>query len=73
MFRLLITIGGVLLELISMATDGAMTVSVLLTGAIVSGVHFASDSSTFKSIVDRLTGCDLPERLDLPAEELPKI
>lgn len=67
MFRLMIGMGSVLLEVASIATEGMLAASMLVSGTIITLVHLVADSCSFSAVVNRLTGCDLPERLPAAA------
>ncbi|SFI58697.1 hypothetical protein [Planctomicrobium piriforme] len=63
MFRVVMTLVSLLLELATFATEGMLALTLLFAGLIISGVHLLADSWSFQAVVNYLTGCDLPECL----------
>ncbi|WP_437222966.1 hypothetical protein SH661x_003020 [Planctomicrobium sp. SH661] len=64
MFRILITLGSLILEVATALTEGALAVSMLAAGLIVTMLHVTCDSSLFQRIVNRLTAMDMPDALE---------
>lgn len=64
MMRILIALGSILLEVATTLSEGALAVSMMIAGMIVTVLHLTLESSPFQKTINRLTGFDLPECLD---------
>lgn len=63
MSRLFFALGSLAVEIVTLGVDGLVTGGMLAAGALVSAVHLLFDSETYRKVIDRLSGFDLPEVL----------
>jgi hypothetical protein len=61
-----LALGSLAFEVATMATEGAMALTMVVAGAGITMIHITLESCSFQDIVNRLTGCDLPESLTAP-------
>jgi hypothetical protein len=64
MSRLFFALGSVAVEIVTLGVDGLITGGMLAAGALASTVHLLLDSETYRKMIDRLSGFDLPEVLN---------
>lgn len=64
MLRMFIAVGSLLFEVVSLVSEGTVAAAMLVAGTVATTVHVAAESASFQALVNRLTGCDLPDQIE---------